>query len=214
MTNPVIVKDVNGVEHILEQTKVSTEIIVKYLYNYKRMLKCFIGDEAVVWNCISVPTCGIIDLTGEWKSLTNKIKNYPPLCVQTPHNIYFIQCRKPYMIPTPEGNIGIYLGFSRNFTKHHHKFHEYYYVITGQPILFDPHDLDRDVKLKQPPCFNRLALLTNTSEQGIQAITRDPEEIIMVILDTSGSMESVHLDGKTKYVSILKVIVRQVEPRL
>ena len=199
MTDPVIVKDVNGVEHILEQTKVSTEIIVKYLYNYKRMLKCFIRDEAVVWNGISVPTCGI-DLTGDWKSLVKKSKNYPALCVQAPLNVKSTECHRPCMIPTGNGNIGVYIDSSKDRNKPH----VYYEVLTGQSILFDAHELDRDVKLKQPPCFKRLAFLTNPGGQGLQAITRDPEEIIMVILDTSRSMESAYLDGKTKFQSVLE----------
>ena len=203
MTDPVIVKDVNGVEHILEQTKVSTEIIVKYLYNYKRMLKCFIGDEAVVWNCISVPTCGI-DLTGEWQNLVKKCKNYPALCVQAPLNVKSPQCRRPSMIPTENGNIGVYIVSSKDVNKPH----IYYEVITGQSILFDAQELDRDVK-KNKFLINKFGndwqtLPTKVKGQGLEVITRDPEEIIMVILDTSGSMDWPYMDGETKSQSAHK----------
>ena len=204
MDDPVIVKDVNGVEHIAEQNTVDAEIIVKYLYNYKRMLKCFIGDEAVVWNGIYVPTCGI-DLTGEWKGLIKRCKNYPALCVQAPLNVKSTECHKPCMIPTENGNIGVYIDSSKDTNKPH----IYYEVTTGQSILFDAHELDRAVK-KNKSLIETLAKDWQTLQphfEGLEVITRDPEEIIMVILDTSVSMNSAYLNDKTKYESVFEAFL-------
>ena len=206
MTDPVIVKDFDGEEHIVDQTEVSTKIIVKYLYNYKRMLKCFIEDEVVVWDGTSVTTCGV-DLTGEWKNLVKKCKNYLVLCVQAPLNVKSTQCRRPCMIPTASGNIGVYIDSSKDANKPY----VYYEVITGQSILFDAQDLDRDVK-KNKFLINKFGndwqtLPTKVKGQGLEVITRDPEEIIMVILDTSASMDWPYMDGKTKSQSVHEAFI-------
>ena len=202
MADPVVVRDVNGVDHYVERSILNetTELtMVKYLYNYRRMIKCFISNDAVVWRCVPAPTCGV-DLTGEWKNLAKRCSKYAPLCVQAPLNVKSPECRKPCMIPTENGHIGVYIDTSKDTNKPYVCFQ----VTTGESVLFDADDLDREIKQRPPACLKRMRTLNHLMSQGLEAITRDPEEIIMVILDTSGSMTFPYMDGKTKYHSVIE----------
>ncbi|KAI6661210.1 hypothetical protein LOD99_10138 [Oopsacas minuta] len=202
MTDPVKVRDNNGMDHYVEKSILneSTELtMIQYLYNYKRMVKSFITDEAVVWRCTAAPTCGI-DLTGEWKNLERKTDKYSVLCVQAPLNVKAPQCRKSTMITTDDGHIGVYIDTSKDPNKPH----VYFQVTTGVSILFDADDMDRQIKENPPVCFRKLKTLTNVMSHGMEGITRDPVEIIMVVLDVSGSMTFPYLDGKAKFHSVVE----------
>ena len=202
MIDPVVIRDTNGIEHYVEKSILneSTEsTMVKYLYDYKRMLMSFLSDNVVVWKCIPAPTCGV-DLTAEWNSLTKKLRKYPMLSVHTPLSVKAPECKKCSMIPTVDGEIGVYIDSSKDVNKPH----VYFQITTGASVLFDAQDLDRDIKQNPPPCFQQLTTLNSVVRQGIEAITRVPEEIIMVVLDTSGSMTFPYLDEKSKYQSVLE----------
>ena len=202
MTDPVVIRDSNGIEHYVEKSTLNEQMessMVKYLYNYKRMLMSFLSDKAVVWRCTTAPTCGV-DLTAEWNGLAKKLKKYPMLCVHAPLNVQAPECKKCSMIPTKDGEIGVYIDSSKDVNNPH----VYFQVTTGASILFDAQDLDREIKQNPPPCFQKLTTLNTILKQGIQAITRPPEEIIMVLLDTSGSMTFPYLDEKSKYQSVLE----------
>ena len=195
-------RDAGNMDHYVERSILNenTELkMVRYLFAYKRMIKCFINNNAAVWRCTPAPTCGI-DLTGEWKNLANRCAKYLPLCVQAPLNVKSPDCIRPCMIPTEEGHIGVFIDTSKDANNPHVCFQ----VNTGNSLLFDADDLDREVKLRPPRCFKRLNVLSQVMGGGLQAITREPEEIIMVILDTSGSMAFPYMDEKTKYHSVLE----------
>ena len=202
MIDPVVIRDTNGLEHIVEKSTLneSTESsMVKYLYNHKRMLMSFLSDKAVVWRCVPAPTCGV-DLTAEWNSITKKLRKYPMLCVNAPLSVKAPECKKCSMIPTKEGEIGVYIDSSKDTNKPH----VYFQITTGASVLFDAQDLDEEIKQNPPPCFQSLTTINTVLRQGIEAITRTPEEIIMVVLDTSGSMTFPYLDEKSKYQSVLE----------
>ena len=201
MTDPVLVMDTNGVEHIVDRNTLYREDrdLVKYLYNYKRMIHSFIGDEVIIWNCIHAPTCGV-DLTDKWEGLTELCSSFPALSVQTPLNINAL-CRKPSMVPLANGNIGVYT--STSVSKIGDRPFIYFEVSTGKYNNFDVQELDRAVKSNPPPIWE----IIDHSKHALQTMTRDPEEIIMVILDTSASMTSLYLDCKTKVDSVLEAFL-------
>ena len=195
MTDPVLVEDCNQLKHIVDRETMRKENrkLINYLYNYKRMVKSFIGDEAIIWKRKDVPTCGV-DLTDKWISLTESCSDFPPLSIQPPLNIN-ATCPKPTMIPLGDGNIGVYLSMSRKSLKPF----VYFNVITGNSINFDVQELHLALK-NNPPLFWDMI----TPPKDVQNITRVPDEIIMIILDTSESMKQDYLDGKTKYDSVLE----------
>ena len=195
MTDPVLVNDVNGVEHIVDRRALNARIAfdgnsVLNLLNYRRMIKSFIGDQAIVWN----PTTNIIEVRElECTGIPKKCQNYPILCVQAPLNVTFSHFRIPSMIPTLNRNVGVYLGNSNDSKERY----VYYDVQTGRSVLFNAQDLNINVR-NYSSCFQNLVKLTNED----QVSPNNPEEIIMVILDTSKSMRSPYLNGKSKFNSV------------
>ena len=207
ITDPVEVRDVNGLKHIVDRNTLYEEDrkkLGKSLHNYKRMINSFIEDEAIVWNCITAPTCRI-DIKDKWANVYELCSiSFPALCIQIPENINATSPR-PSMIPLENGNIGVYIGKSRNILKPF----IYYDVLTGKSLNFDVQKLDLAVKMNPPlfpyPFQNIVRLFDN--KKSLQAITCEPEEIIMIILETSKSMESSYFDGKTKLNLVLKAFL-------
>ena len=75
--------------------------------------------------------------------------------------------------------------------------------LSGETITFDVEELDKILKQKPPKCFDIL-MPSKPMFSKMGRLTRDPGEITLVILDTSGSMKSKYLDGKTKYDSVIE----------
>ena len=168
------------------------------LPDYKRLTTSFLTDEAVVWQRTLMHPCGV-DLTSEWKSLKIKNKNYPPLCIQPPLQVKSFECLPPAMIPADNDKLAVYIGTAKDGSNNH----DYFDVLSGEKRTFDAEELDKTLKQNPPKCSH--ILMPNTlSGNEMGRLTRDPVEVTLVILDTSGSMESNYFDGKTKYDSVIE----------
>ena len=171
---------------------------VKKLPYYKRLTTSFLSDEAVVWQCTPMNPCGV-DLTSEWESLKIENTNYPPLCIQPPLQVKSSECLPPAMIPVDNDKIAVYVGNTKGMRNDY----SYFDVLSGETITFDAEELDKTLKQNPPKCLDILIpIIPMVNKMG--RLTRDPVEVTLVILDTSGSMKSNYFDGKTKYDSVIE----------
>lgn len=198
LKNPVLVRDPKGKDHVVDQSeKIESDTQIKILLNYKRMLMCFSEDTPMIWNRISIHSCGD-DLTDEWNNIKKILKTINVLCVQAPLNVKSTTCPIPSIIPVSHQLLGVYCDKS----KANDEF-IYLNVVDGNSVNFDCEQLDTEVKRNPPMCYNDI-ILSGNSTTGLQTITRDPEEIIMVILDTSVSMDSLYFEDVLKYDSVIQ----------
>ena len=188
MANPVLI-EVNGVEHVVDSSALDAEVSCdqSLVTNYRRMLKSFIGDEAIVWD----PTLEIIEVKVESTSLVDKCLDYPILCLQDALNVNYSHCPRPSIILPLNMQVGVYLGNSNNCEKHH----VYFDVQTGSSVLFNA-----QARYISPYHLMYKSLVKIEDENNSNLIK--PQEIIMVILDTSRSMRSPYLNGKSKFNSV------------
>ena len=201
MENPLAVTNPKGSLHIVDQnTYKGPKENAKMLPDYKRLTTSFLTGQAFVWQCIPMHPCGI-DLTPEWEGLKSENKNYPPLCIQPPLQVKSFECLPPAMIPIDSVKIAVYIGTAKDASNNH----EYFDVLSGEKISFDAEELDKTLKLKPPQCLEMMPTVSSGNEMG--RLTRHPEEVTLVILDTSGSMESKYLDEKTKNESVIEAFL-------
>ena len=202
MKDPFAVVNPTGSLHIVDRNSYTgPEEKAQKLPDYKRLTTSFLAGEAFVWQCTPMHPCGV-DLTPEWEWLETEYTKYPPLCILPPLQVKSFECPPPAMIPIGRVNIGVYIGTAKDASNNH----EYFDVISGEKISFDVEELDKTIKQNIPKCLERLmSNVRAVSKMGI--LTRDPVEVTLVVLDTSFSMKSKFLDGKSKYDSVIEAFL-------
>ena len=202
MEDPLTVMNPTGSLQVVDRsTYKGPEENAKKHPDYKRLTTSFLASEAFVWQYTPMHPCGV-DLTLEWEGLKSQNKNYPPLCIQPPLQVKSFECLPPAMIPIDSVKIAVYIGTAKDASNNH----DYFDVLTGEKIAFDVEELDKTLKLNPPKCLDVLMSSTSSGNE-MGKLTRHPDEVTFVILDTSGSMESVYLDGKTKNDSVIEAFL-------
>ena len=122
----------------------------------------------------------------------------PFLCIQLP-----LAIREKIHLPIPcmtlreNGAICNYIGPGKDPDKSYKGFDP----MDGKTFLFNAEDVDEKLRIGKFSSFTEL-IKQPTGEVDFSTITRsinEIEEIIMVVLDTSGSMDSKYFEKKTKY---------------
>ena len=203
MQDPVTVQNPSGSIQIMDSKDFKGKIHrAKNNLEYKRLTTSFVSDEAFVWQCVPMHPCGI-DLTPEWERLKLDFQKFPPLCIQPPLQVKSYECNPPSMIPIDSERVGVYIGNAKDGSRNY----DYYDVLRGEKKVFDAEELDKTLKINPPKCLNVLSKCTPRDGSNMGILTRDPEEVIMVVLDTSGSMEEVYLEQKSKQGSVIEAFL-------
>ena len=203
MKDPVTVQNPSGSIRIMDRKNFKGTIDrSKNNLEYKRLTTSFVSDEAFVWQVVPMHPCGI-DLTPEWERLTLDFQKFPPLCIQAPLQVKSFEYNPPFMIPVDSEIVGVYIGNARDGSWNY----DYFDVLRGEKKVFDAEELDKNLKINPPKCWNVLSKCVPREGSNMGILTRDPEEVIMVVLDTSGSMEQVYLEEKTKQHSVIEAFL-------
>ncbi|KAI6660010.1 hypothetical protein LOD99_14351 [Oopsacas minuta] len=202
LENPLAVTNSPG-KHIIDKKyykgeKENAEITLWF----KRLTTSFLTDEAVVWKRVQMHPCGV-DLTPEWKQLTIEFKNYPPLCIQAPLLVKSSECTPPAMLPINNVEIGVYISDAKDGSRNY----IYFDVLTGKENLFDVDILDKVLKSNPPKCMDILKQCNRKPRDDMGRLTRDPEEVTLVLLDTSGSMKHEYENGKTRCEAVIEAFI-------
>ena len=202
MEDPLEVINPTGSLYVVDRnTYKGPEANAKKLPNYKRLTTSFLAGEAFVWQCTPMHPCGV-DLTPDWERLKSECKNYKPLCIQPPLQVKSYECLPPAMIPIDSDKIAVYIGTAKDVSNNH----DYFDVLSGEKVAFDVEELDKILKKNPPKCLpNIMPNRPMGNEMG--RLTRQPEEVTLVLLDTSGSMEQTYFDDKTKYDSVIEAFL-------
>ena len=200
MKEPKRLMDNKGIPHIVDKQnyagKVKNEMF-EPLPEYSRMLKSFSGFTCEVWNVRDMRITEV-DLTRDWKTIESKIIEMPFLCIQLPlaikeKNDLPIAC----MTLRENGVICNYIGHAKDINQPYQGFDP----MDGETFIFNAEDVDEKLRKGKFSSFTEL-IKQPTSKVDFSTITRpinELEEIIMVVLDTSGSMDSRYFASKTKY---------------
>ena len=203
MKDPVTVRNPSGSIRIMDSRDFKGTVDrSKNNLEYKRLTTSFVSDEAFVWQVVPMHPCGI-DLTLEWDKLKIDFQKFPPLCIQAPLQVKSYECNPPSMIPVGSEEVGVYIGNAKDGSRNY----DYFDVLRGEKKVFDAEELDKTLKINPPKCLNVLSKCTPRDGGNMGILTRDPEEVILVILDTSGSMEQVYLEEKTKQESVIEAFL-------
>ena len=202
MEDPLGVTNPTGSLHIVDMsTYKGPEENVKKLPEYKRLTTSVVTDNAFVWQCTPMHPLGV-ELTLQWEGLRTENAKYPPLCIQPPLQVKSFECKPPAMIPIDRTKIAVYIGAAKDGGSKY----DYFDVLSDEKIVFDVEELDKTLKQTPPKCLDILMPLKPIGNK-MGRLTRPPDEVTLVILDTSGSMESKYLDGKTKYESVIEAFL-------
>ena len=204
MREPKRVMDSQGIPHIVDKQNYKGKIeeeMFEPLPEYSRIIKSFSGFEAQIW-IVKQMVINEIDLTREWSEILSKLSKIPFLCIQPPLAVKEkTTCPVPCIIPHYNGKVCNFIGPSKDDNKPYQAFDP----LTRKIFNFDADDLDKELREKKCP---ELAELNNKHDTrrnvplNFATITRpisEIEEIIMVVLDTSGSMDGTYFSNKTKY---------------
>ena len=205
MLDPKKIIDSQGISRIIDKSnfigKIQNEMFLP-LPGYVRMIKSFSGFHARVWDVKEV-VVNEIDLTRQWKGIKWKLSQIPYLRIQLPLALKDT-CPVPCMVHGENGMVCNYIGASKELvgsTESYAGFNP----IDGEMFNFDPDDLDEKLRKKNYPQFAELLKVPDTTTSNkvdFSSITRplnELEEIIMVVLDTSASMDSQYFANKSKY---------------
>ena len=204
MREPNRVMGCQGIPHIVDKQNYNDKIegeMFEPLPEYSRMIKSFSGFEAQVWNVKQMVTTEV-DLTREWLEILSKLSTMPSLGIQPPLAVKEKgTCPVPCMIMRDNGTVCNFIGPSKDNNKPYQGFD----LLTGDTFNFDADDLDK--KLREENCpelaeFNNEHTTIRNTPLNLTTITRpinEIVEIIMVVLDTSGSMDNIYFANKTKY---------------
>ena len=202
MNDPVQITDPDNMPYIVDRSSIieTKDKITTLLPNYKRMVTSFNTLTGLVWECVEFSSCPQ-DLTPYWDRLAEIIKSFNSLNFVFPLSLKNRGCQKNIMVPLAKDNIGIFRG--RTKLNHQIIFLNLIDGITGIEFV---DELDRKVKKDPPPCMdpNHSEANTALNKQGLEVLTRKPEEIIMVLLDVSGSMLEDYFDGTSKFTSVIE----------
>ena len=209
MVKPHRVMDSDNIAHIIDKRDYPNEEEINFepLPEYSRLIKSFPsnGLDALVWRVNNL-VVNPVDLTSIWTDIQSKRAEMSFLCIQLPLAIKENNtCPVPCMMLHEDGMVCNYIG-----TKMLNNLNDKPYVgfnpLDGKSFYFDADDLDEKLrkgkvtrlkKLEQQP-----ASTVKTPIIDFTTITRplnELEEIIMVVLDTSESMDSIHFASKTRY---------------
>ena len=205
MVEPHRVMDSENIPHIVDKQKFPNgdETIFEPLPEYFRMIKSFPGLEAWVWE-VEQLIVNPVDLTRDWMAIQYRLAGIPFLCIQPPLAIKEKNtCPVPCMMLRENGMICNYIGDNgKDLNKPYKGFDS----LDGKLFLFDADDLDEKVRKGNVTQFAKVQQQSATTVTpptiDFTTITRplnELEEIIMVVLDTSASMDHVHSAYKTKY---------------
>eukprot|EP00800_Vazella_pourtalesii_P006431 TRINITY_DN182_c0_g1_i5.p1 TRINITY_DN182_c0_g1~~TRINITY_DN182_c0_g1_i5.p1 ORF type:complete len:1118 (-),score=165.33 TRINITY_DN182_c0_g1_i5:220-3573(-) len=204
MVEPHRVMDSENIPYIVDKQKFPNEdeTIFEPLPEYFRMIKSFPGFEAWVWE-VEQLIVNPIDLTRDWMAIQYRLAGIPFLCIQPPLAIKEKNtCPVPCMMLREDGMICNYIG---NEGKEEGKPYQGFDPFDGKLFSFDADDLDEKVRRGNVTQFAKVQQSATTVTPptiDFTTITRplnELEEIIMVVLDTSASMDHVHSASKTKY---------------
>ena len=205
MKDPKKITDSQGISRIIDKQNVIGKInneMLQPLPEYVRMIKSFSGFHARVWDVKEMLTTEI-DLTRHWKEIISKLNQIEYLCIQLPLALKD-NCPTPCMVHGENGMVCNYIGPSKELAGNT-KAYEGFDPISGEMFNFDADDLDEKLRKKNYPQFAALLKCPNSDlnkKIDFSSITRpmnELEEIIMVVLDTSGSMDSKYFASKSKY---------------
>ena len=205
MLDPKKIIDSQGISRIIDKQnvigKINNEMFIP-IPEYVRMIKSFSGFHARVWDVKEMVTTEI-DLTRQWKVIKSNLSQIPYLCIQLPLALKD-NCPVPCMVHGENGMVCNYIGLSKELVGNT-KSYEGFDPIDGEMFNFDADDLDEKLRKTNYPQFGALLKGPDTNTSKIidfSSITRpmnELEEIIMVVLDTSGSMDSKYFANKSKY---------------
>ncbi|KAI6657666.1 hypothetical protein LOD99_409 [Oopsacas minuta] len=204
MRDPKRVMDSEGIPHIVDKANYTGKInneMFEPLPEYVRIIKCFSGFEAQIWKEKAM-VINEVDLTREWNTIITKCLEMKFLCIQLPLALKDHTCPVPCMILGENGMVCNYIGGSKDDSKSYEGFDP----LGGNTFNFDADDLDETLRKGNHPQYAKLlkgsdTIATNTTVD-FTTITRplnEIEEIIMVVLDTSRSMDSQYFASKSKY---------------
>eukprot|EP00800_Vazella_pourtalesii_P006422 TRINITY_DN182_c0_g1_i11.p1 TRINITY_DN182_c0_g1~~TRINITY_DN182_c0_g1_i11.p1 ORF type:complete len:1151 (-),score=160.40 TRINITY_DN182_c0_g1_i11:220-3672(-) len=200
MKEPKRLMDNKGIPHIVDKRNYEKQVgneMFEPLPDYSRMIKSFSGFECQVWNVRDMKITEV-DLTREWNAIESKFNKMPFLCIQLP-----LAIREKIHLPIPcmtlreNGAICNYIGPVKDTNKPYQGFDP----MDGKTFSFNAEDVDEKLRKGKFSTFTEL-IKQPTGEVDFSTITRsinEIEEIIMVVLDTSGSMDSKYFEKKTKY---------------
>ena len=204
MIDPKRVTDSEGIPHIIDKANYKGEIeeeMFETLPEYSRMVKSFPDFEVQIWNVKEIETTEV-DLTREWNTIMTQLSELPFLCIQLPLALKEVSCPVPCMTLRDNGMICNYIGPCKDVNKPYEGFDP----IDGDTFNFDADDLDEKLRKGNFTQFVKLLQQRDTNVSNLtvdfSTITRpldEIEEIIMVVLDTSGSMDRHYFANKTKY---------------
>ena len=200
MKEPKRMMDSKGTPHIVDKQNYCNQVnkeMFKPLPEYSRMLKSFPGLICEVWNVRDMKITAV-DLTKEWDEIESKIIEMPFLCIQLP-----LAIKEKNNLPIPcitlreNGAICNYIGPAKDTNQPYKGFDP----IGGATFKFNAEEVNEKLREGRFSSFTEL-IQQPTSKENFSTITRplnELEEIIMVVLDTSGSMDNESFENKTKY---------------
>ena len=202
MENPMAIINPKGCFKVIDKKHYNegSDENLKVIPEYKRLTTSTLKNNSYVWLCSKMYTCSV-DLTPVWTNLKTEKEKYPPLCFLYPLQVKSSDCPNPAMIPIDKNVIAVYIGHSKDGSNY-----DYFDVIKGEKGNFDVEDLDKSLKQDLPKCWPFINPTTSLCS-GMERLTRIPDEIILVVLDTSYSMESIYFSGKTKFESVIEAFL-------
>ena len=207
MAMPHRIIDSENIPHIVDKQGYPNEdeTIFETLPEYFRLIKSFLDSEACVWK-VEELVVNPIDLTRDWIITQSKLAGMPFLCIQMPLAIKEKTiCPVPCMMLRENGMVCNYIG-TKGLDDLNPDPYEGFDPLDGKSFYFDADDLDKKLRMGNVTQLKKLeqqpSSTVNPQIIDFTTITRpldELEEIIMVVLDTSGSMDQIHFASKTKY---------------